>query len=71
MTSRATGPTRRSRTSLDRDVDRQAARRMRSRVFRRRIHVAVSDADVAVYAFGLLSLMYCAITIVVEIARML
>lgn len=66
----ATRPTpRRPRTELDRSVDE--ARRRRRSAFRRRIRVSVSEADVAIYAFGLLSLMYCAISIVVEIARML
>lgn len=59
------------RTGLDRSVDNQAAGRRRERLLRRRIRVTVSEADVAVYAFGLLSLVYCAITIVVEVARML
>jgi len=62
---------RRPRTSLDRSVDHQAAERRRERLLRRRIHVTVSEADVAVYAFGLLGLIYCAVTIVVEVARML
>lgn len=62
---------RRPRTDLDRSVDEAYGRRRRRAAFRRRIRVSVSEADVAIYAFGLLSLMYCAITIVVEIARML
>lgn len=71
MTSRVTGPTRRSRTSLDRDVDQRAARRRRSLLFRRGIHVNVSEADVLVWLFGLLSIVYCCLTIVVELLRML
>lgn len=71
MTSGATGPTRRSRTSLDRDVDERASRRRRERTFRRCHRVAVSDADVAIWFFGMLSLIYCSVTIVVEVLRML
>lgn len=71
MTSRATGPTRRSRSSLDRDVDQRAARRRRSLLFRRSIHVNVSEADVLVWLFGLLSIIGCCLTIVVELLRML
>lgn len=63
--------TRRPRTGLDRSVDEQASRQRREHLLRRRIHVSVSEADVAVYAFGLLSLIYCALTVVVEIAKML
>lgn len=71
MTSGATGPTRRSRTSLDRDVDERASRRRRERLFRRCRRVAVSEADVAIWFFGMLSLIYCSVTIVVEVLRML
>jgi len=71
MSSRATAPTRRSRTSLDRDVDSQAARRRRSLLFRRRIRVTVSEAEVIVYLFGILSLIYCALSLLVELLRLL
>lgn len=67
----STRRTRRPRTGLDRSVDEQAAGRRSKTLLRRRIHVTVSEADVAVYAFGLLSLIYCALTVVVEIARLL
>ena len=62
---------RRPRTELDRSVDERAARRRRERLFRRCIRVAVSEADVAIWLFGMLSLTYCSVTIVVEILRML
>lgn len=68
-TTRATP--RRPRTGLDRSVDEQASRRRRERTFRRCRRVAVSDADVAIWFFGLLSMLYCSVTIVVEVLRML
>lgn len=40
-------------------------------MFRRCIRIAVSEADVAIWLFGMLSLIYCSVTIVVEILRML
>ena len=67
MTTRA----RRPRTELDRSVDERAARRRRERLFRRCIRVAVSEADVAIWLFGMLSLLYCSVTVVVEVLRML
>lgn len=69
MTSRATGPTRRSRTSLDRDVDETMRRRRWRNVFRRRIRVRVSEVDVMIYFFGILTLMYFAALLLVELAR--
>ena len=71
MTSRATGPTRRSRTSLDRDVDETMRRRRRESLFRRRIRVTVSEAEVIVYLFGILSLIYCALSLLVELLKLL
>lgn len=71
MTSGATGPTRRSRTSLDRDVDERASRRRRERMFRRCFRVYVSEADALVWLFGMLSLIYCSITVVVEVIGLL
>lgn len=68
-TTRATP--RRPRTELDRSVDERAARRRRERLFRRCIRVYVSEADVAIWLFGMLSLLYCSVTIVVEVLRML
>lgn len=71
MTSGATGPTRRSRTTLDRDVDEAMRRERRGRLFRRRIHVTVSEAEVVVYLFGILSIVYCAASLLVELVRLL
>ena len=71
MTSGATGPTRRSRTSLDRDVDETMRRRRRQGLFRRRISVRVSEAEVVVYLFGILSIVYCAASLLVELLRLL
>lgn len=71
MSSRATAPTRRSRTSLDRDVDETMRRRRRQGLFRRRIRVTVSEAEVLVYGFGIMSLMYCALSMLVELLRLL
>ena len=71
MTSGATGPTRRSRTSLDRDVDETMRRRRRQSLFRRRISVRVSEAEVVVYLFGILSIVYCAASLLVELLRLL
>ena len=71
MTSRATGPTRRSRTTLDRDVDETMRRRRRQGLFRRRIHVKVSEAEVLVYGFGVMSLLYYALSMLVELLRLL
>ena len=71
MTSGTTGPTRRSRTSLDRDVDETMRRRRRQSLFRRRISVRVSEAEVVVYLFGILSIVYCAASLLVELLRLL
>ena len=71
MTSGATGPTRRSRTTLDRDVDEAMRRRRRQSLFRRRISVRVSEAEVVVYLFGILSIVYCAASLLVELLRLL
>ena len=71
MTSGATGPTRRSRSSLDRDVDEAMRRRRRQGLFRRRISVRVSEAEVVVYLFGILSIVYCAASLLVELLRLL
>ena len=71
MSSRATAPTRRSRTSLDRDVDETMRRRRRQSLFRRRISVRVSEAEVVVYLFGILSIVYCAASLLVELLRLL
>lgn len=68
-TTRATP--RRPRTELDRSVDEHMSRRRRALLFRRRFRVSVSEADVAVWLFGMLSLLYCSVTIVVEVLRML
>lgn len=68
-TTRATP--RRPRTELDRSVDERAARRRRERLFRRCFRVHVSEADVLVWLFGFLSILYCSVTIVVEVLRML
>ena len=68
-TTRATP--RRPRTELDRSVDERAARRRRERLFRRCFRVYVSEADVLVWLFGFLSILYCSVTIVVEVLRML
>lgn len=62
---------RRPRTELDRSVDERAARRRRERLFRRCLRVSISEADVAIWLFGMLSLLYCSVTIVVEVLRML
>lgn len=70
MTNGATRPTRRSRTTLDRDVDETMRRRRKERLFRRCIHVTISEADVVVWFFGMLSIIYCCLTIVVELIRM-
>lgn len=70
MTSRATGPTRRSRTSLDRDVDESMRRQRRERVFRRCMRMEVSEADVVIWLFGLLSLLYCVVGSAVELINM-
>lgn len=70
MTSRATGPTRRSRTSLDRDVDETMRKRRRERLFRRCMRMEVSEADIAIWFFGLASLLYCVIVSAVELVRM-
>ena len=64
-------PTRRTRTLLDRSVDEDAARRRRQDLFRRRIHVTVSEAEVIIYVFGIMSLMYCATSLLVELLRLL
>lgn len=64
-------PTRRTRTTLDRSVDEGAARRRRRLLFQRRIHVTVSEAEVLVYGFGIMSLMYCALSLLVELLRLL
>lgn len=64
-------PTRRTRTSLDRSVDEDAARRRRQSLFHRRIHVTVSEAEVIIYVFGIMSLMYCATSLLVELLRLL
>lgn len=69
MTSGATGPTRRSRTSLDRDVDETMRRRRWRNMFRRRIRVRVSEVDVLIYFFGIMSLMYFAALLLAELAR--
>lgn len=70
MSSRATAPTRRSRTSLDRDVDETMRRRRRRRMLRRCIRTEVSEADVLIWLFGLLSLLYCVVGGAVELIRM-
>lgn len=70
MSSRVTGHTRRSRTSLDRDVDETMRRERRERVFRRCMRMEVSEADVALWLLGLLSLLYCVIGGAVELIRM-
>lgn len=70
MSSRATAPTRRSRTSLDRDVDETMRRRRRERMLRRCIRTEVSEADVLIWLFGLLSLLYCVVGGAVELIRM-
>lgn len=69
MSSRATRPTRRSRTSLDRDVDETMRRQRRDRMFRRCIRTEVSEADVLIWLFGLLSLLYCVVCGAVELIR--
>ena len=56
---------------LDRSVDEDAARRRRQDLFRRRIHVTVSEAEVIIYVFGIMSLMYCATSLLVELLRLL
>lgn len=68
-TTRATP--RRPRTELDRSVDEHMSRRRRALLLRRRFRVSVSEADVAIWLFGMLSLLYCSATIVVEVLRML
>lgn len=70
MSSRAIRPTPRSRTSLDRDVDETMRRRRRERLLRRCIRTEVSEADVLIWLFGLLSLLYCVVGGVVELIRM-
>lgn len=40
-------------------------------MLRRCLRVYVSEADVIVWLFGILSLLYCSVTIVVEILGML
>lgn len=70
MTSRATGPTRRSRSDLDRDVDETMRRERRERVFRKCMRMEVSEADVVLWLFGLMSLLYCVIISAVELVRM-
>ena len=70
MSSRATTPTRRSRTDLDRDVDETMRRRRKERVFRRCIRMEVSEADVVIWLFGLLSLLYCVVGSAVELINM-
>lgn len=64
-------PTRRTRTMLDRSVDEDAARRRRQNLFNRRIHVTVSEAEVLIYGFGIMSLMYCGLSLLVELLRLL
>ena len=71
MTSRVTGPTRRSRSSLDRDVDETMRRRRWRNMFRRRIRVRVSEVDVLIYFFGIMSLMYFAALLLAELARII
>lgn len=68
-TTRST--TRRTRTELDRSVDRQAARRRRETMLRRNVYAAVSEVDVLIWLFGILSILYCSVAIVVEVLRML
>lgn len=70
MSSRATRPTPRSRTSLDRDVDETMRRERRERLFRRCMRMEVSEADVALWFLGLLSLLYCVVGGAVELIRM-
>ena len=64
-------PTRRARTTLDRSVDEEAARRRRQDLFRRRIHVTVSEAEIIIYGFGIMSIAYCATSLLVELLRLL
>lgn len=64
-------PTRRTRTTLDRSVDEAAARRRRQGLFHRRIRVTVSEAEVMIYAFGIMSLGYCMLSLLVELLRLL
>lgn len=40
-------------------------------MFRRCFRVYISEADVLVWLFGFLSILYCSVTIVVEVLRML
>lgn len=40
-------------------------------MLRRSIYVAVSEVDILVWLFGILSILYCSVTIVVEVLRML
>lgn len=56
---------------LDRSVDEEAARRRRQGLFRRRVRVTVSEAEVLIYGFGIMSLMYCATSLLVELLRLL
>lgn len=56
---------------LDRSVDEDAARRRRQDLFRRRIHVTVSEAEVLIYGFGIMSIAYCAASLLVELLRLL
>lgn len=56
---------------LDRSVDEVATRRRRQDLFRRRIHVTVSEAEVLIYGFGIMSIAYCAASLLVELLRLL
>lgn len=40
-------------------------------MFRRNIYAAISEADVLIWFFGILSILYCSVAIVVEVLRML
>lgn len=40
-------------------------------MLRRNVYVAVSEVDVLVWFFGILSILYCSVAIVVEVLRML
>lgn len=70
MWSRVTRTTRRSRTSLDRDLSRRMRERRLSLFVRRRHETLVSELDVCVWLFGLVSLMACAAIVVTEVIGM-
>ena len=56
---------------LDRSVDEEAARRRRQSLFHRRIRVTVSEAEIIIYGFGVMSIAYCATSLLVELLRLL